>query len=173
MFDVEYLSKKKDMLTCVTVEHWHHGLAQVHRFEIRPGDDDMPPNVLYRNRYTAHAMEDKLREYGRSKEAFIASDPNRLFVSSLSPKTLESKGATAANANRAIYPFFPLGRLREESGGQLVAQADVNLLQEIDPITLIPKRLFSFATVNPDFKGIAAGCKIANARCWSSEWAAV
>ncbi|KAI9144748.1 retinal pigment epithelial membrane protein-domain-containing protein [Paraphysoderma sedebokerense] len=53
-----------------------------------------------------------------------------------------------------IIPDFPLGR--SKGGDHLICLTDASLLQEIDPITLIPKRVFRYSDINPLFQGDGA-----------------
>ncbi|KNC99767.1 uncharacterized protein SPPG_05143 [Spizellomyces punctatus DAOM BR117] len=144
LFDIEYLDKKRH-ITTFSFEHWFDGLPLVHRFQI----DGAKGEVQYRSRFTATTLENLIREYGRKTHKTTDTDLGRLGLS-----RMESDPSAVA-VNFAIQPGFPIGHGLPVSD-HLVLTTDSTLLQEIDPVTLIPKRAFRYEHIHPAFKGEVA-----------------
>ncbi|KAJ3294163.1 hypothetical protein HK104_003870 [Borealophlyctis nickersoniae] len=142
IFDIEYLDKR-DRLKIFSFEHWFDALALVHRFEI----DGEAGTVQYRSRFTSTTLEQLVRKSVRNSNGKLnETDLHRLGV-----KKMDSDPSACSTIN----PDFPLGRVR--GADHLVLTDRSSLLQEIDPITLIPKRVFRYSNINPEFTGDMAG----------------
>jgi len=143
LFDIEYISKR-NVTKVFSFEHWNDGLTLVHRYEI----DGNQNRIRYRSRFTCNTLENTIREYARNNKKVHGTDPNGIAASK------HSNDPTGYLINMNIMPDFPLGRTK--GGDHLVCLTDANLLQEIDPVTLIPKRVFRYNDINSSFQGDAA-----------------
>ncbi|KAL1921154.1 uncharacterized protein VTP21DRAFT_10870 [Calcarisporiella thermophila] len=133
-----------------TVNHPFDALPVVHRFEFADG------KVRYSNRRTARAYEERLL---RGEPAFsFGRDPCQTIfhrLQSFYKMTLGGKGArtekrdpSSSVVNVTVTPNFPLGEK-----GALVAKTDANSLQQLDPITLEPIKLFDYGLFDERLKG--------------------
>ncbi|KAI9009750.1 retinal pigment epithelial membrane protein-domain-containing protein [Gaertneriomyces semiglobifer] len=144
LFDIEYISKKQKLST-FSFEHWFDGLALIHRFEI----DVALRQVQYRSRFTARCLESLVRQHAQRTHVDTGTELGWLGL-----QKMESD-PSAVSVNFAVYPNFPLGVSAQKD--HLILTADTSVIQEIDPVTLIPKRAARYSDVNPAFKGIGAG----------------
>ncbi|KAJ3172655.1 hypothetical protein HDU88_005985 [Geranomyces variabilis] len=143
LFDIEY--KQKRTVKVLSFEHWFDGLPLVHRFEV----DFENAKVEYRSRFTAKTLEELTR---------MNADKGNLSdttggVGGLGMSRMEADPSAVC----AIHPNFPLGRGSSTSQPRLVLSSQSSILQEIDPVTLIPKHAFKYENINPAFKGNVAG----------------
>ncbi|KAJ3160586.1 hypothetical protein HDU86_000344 [Geranomyces michiganensis] len=143
LFDIEY--REKRTVKVLSFEHWFDALPLVHRFEV----DFENKKVEYRSRFTAKALEDLTRV---NADKGNLSDTTR-NVGSLGISRMDADPSAVC----AIHPNFPLGRGGIGSQPHLVASSQSSILQEIDPVTLIPKHAFKYESINPAFKGTVAG----------------
>ncbi|KAJ3182953.1 hypothetical protein HDU87_007375 [Geranomyces variabilis] len=143
LFDIEY--KQKRTVKILSFEHWFDGLPLVHRFEI----DFENEKVEYRSRFTARTLED-LTRMNADKGNFSETTGG---VGGLGISRMGADPSAAC----AIHPNFPLGRGNSTSQPHLVLSSQSSILQEIDPVTLIPKHAFKYENINPAFKGTVAG----------------
>lgn len=144
IFDLEYVSKKKS-IRVFSFEHWNDGLTLVNRIEI----DGSKNSVYYRSRFICSGLEEIVRDYAKNNKRVRGTNPNAIAHGK---QINNDPTVTLVNGN--IMPDFPLGRAK--GADHLICLTDADILQEIDPITLIPKRIFHYKDVNPNFSGDAA-----------------
>ncbi|KAF8963068.1 hypothetical protein BGZ46_001046 [Entomortierella lignicola] len=141
----------------IKIQHWFDGLAMLHRYEIQKGG-----KVTYRSRYTSN----DLRERYQKVEAidgvtFCQRDPCKtIFQKFFTTFKMAAMGAPpmgGTNTNVAViptpnFPGFmedPNAKKKHTKGPKnLVMTTDGNALQELDPITLEPLRLFSYGAID-------------------------
>ncbi|KAJ3012501.1 hypothetical protein HKX48_006259 [Thoreauomyces humboldtii] len=156
IFDIEFYSGR--IMQTMSFEHWFDGLPLVHRFEI----DGWAGEVQYRSRFTGKGLEQLVRKHAERTQNGQLPNMGRLGFKRL------AADSSAACANLAILPGFPftsgpLSGEKETSTASLLATSD-SVLQEIDPVTLLPKRAFTYADINPKFKG-SVSCPVP---CWDA-----
>ncbi|KAI8907531.1 retinal pigment epithelial membrane protein-domain-containing protein [Powellomyces hirtus] len=141
VFDLEY--RRHRQIANMSFAHWFDGLPLVHRFEI----DGENKRVEYRSRFTANSLEQMIREHAEKGRREDVSD-NKAW---LGAQKMQADPA-AVCANLAIHPNFPLGQ-GPASHPHLICTSHSSVLQEIDPVTLIPKHAMMYSDINPQFKG--------------------
>ncbi|KAJ3319263.1 hypothetical protein HDU76_000599 [Blyttiomyces sp. JEL0837] len=149
----------------VEIDHWFDGLTQIHKFSVFPDG-----TVMYNSRKTA---EDYEKNFERAQiNGFAQRDPCKtLFgritttVAALAPSIFSSSSSkptpSSYNIGVTISPDFPLAEpsakpptSKELGPRTLVAKTDAAGLQELDPTTLEPVRLFNYSDINKKFKGV-------------------
>ncbi|KAG0251469.1 hypothetical protein DFQ27_008730 [Actinomortierella ambigua] len=148
---------KSDAGKDVHIQHWFDGLAQLHKYEIHKGG-----RVTYRSRNTS----DDLRERYKTAEnvtgvTFCQRDPCKTifqkFFTTFKAATMgtgEKMEGTNVNVNVMFTPNFPGLRQgadekkkvseRKSPLRNLITTTDGNALQELDPDTLEPIRIFNY-----------------------------
>ncbi|KAJ3327247.1 hypothetical protein HDU76_012133, partial [Blyttiomyces sp. JEL0837] len=148
----------------VEIDHWFDGLTQIHKFTVYPDG-----TVSYNSRKTAQDLGDNYEQAG---VGFAQRDPCKTVFSRIAttfsaivpvPRLFSSNSqtpsATSANIGVTISPDFPLSNPLRPAAATglgpktLVVKTDAAALQELDPTTLEPVRLFSYHSVNKKFKG--------------------
>ncbi|KZT39002.1 hypothetical protein SISSUDRAFT_1020819 [Sistotremastrum suecicum HHB10207 ss-3] len=133
-----------------SITHMFDGLARHHRFEIKDGA------VFYRSRDGADALEEQIKKSGRYPGVTFAQRPDpceriwRKFFTLFEPAYNMSGDPRGFSAG--VTPV--LGHSwdgRKES--RVTMLTDVNVAQVVDPETLEPQALFSYANLHPDLKG--------------------
>ncbi|VUC38110.1 unnamed protein product [Clonostachys rosea] len=151
------------------LQHWFDGLATLHKFEFSGGQ------VIYRSRYTAEGVMKKAREdgylstmtfglnpntplkesgdpcwakLGNLQSVFYAGNhpgPDDLSVSVVPRRSFHV--ATDGNPNSRGTPAD------NPAGEEIMCGTDFNLLQICDAKTLEPKRMVTYATIDPELQG--------------------
>lgn len=148
--------------------HFHHpfdGLAMLHRFEIHGGEN---ARVIYTSRHTATGVESRILQ-DDSTLVFFGPDPCKTIFGRIQSVfhqirdhgqgVIERRMQTDAegeNINVAIAPNFPLPDDLEkewgiDAGMALVVKTDANMIQLVDNVTLKPKKIFTYKTVDPAY----------------------
>jgi torulene dioxygenase len=150
---------KKTGKEAYQVEHWFDGFTQIHRFEITTDG-----KVVYRSRNTAEGAVALIKAEGDPVIAFGQTDPCVSlfgkffsFFSTMKKATSRRVGDMPANARNVgvtVSPDFPIpqpptGKIAGQPS-TLVIKTDQNALQQIDPITLEPIKLYGYENLNPD-----------------------
>ncbi|KAF9947812.1 hypothetical protein BGZ70_002494 [Mortierella alpina] len=156
-YDLETESGKQ-----VHIQHWFDGLTQLHRYEIAKGGQ-----VSYRSRNTSN----DLRERYKKAEAvtgvtFCNRDPCKTifnkFFTTFKTAAFGNPPMGGTDTNVAVIPTanFPglmdrdehISKEGNKSNGttlrNLVMNTDGNVMQEIDPVTLEPRRLFTYGDID-------------------------
>ncbi|KAG0252331.1 hypothetical protein BG011_007037 [Mortierella polycephala] len=144
----------------IHIQHWFDGLAQIHRYEIQKGG-----LVSYRSRFTSN----DLREEYKKAEAvtgvtFCQRDPCKTifqkFFTTFKTATLGGPPIAGTGTNVAVIPTANFPGLMDKTdpnktnsgskGGlrNLITTTDGNVLQELDPVTLEPIRLFTYGDID-------------------------
>jgi torulene dioxygenase len=152
-----------------TIFHFNHpfdGLAMLHRFEIHGGQN---ARITYTSRHTANGVKSRILR-DDSTLVFFGPDPCKTIFGRLQSVyhqlldlgrgEIERRMETDAegeNINVTITPNFPLGEDLEKEWGvnagmALVVKTDANMLQLIDNETLEPKKLFTYAVIDKEYK---------------------
>ncbi|KAJ3190819.1 hypothetical protein HK101_008331 [Irineochytrium annulatum] len=159
-------AKSKTGKETYEISHWFDGLTQIHKFSVLPDG-----KVTYMSRMTAKGLERHIAKTGELGIAFAQRDPcktffSRLFtfVSTLTGNVEKLSGADEDNIGVTISTNFPLTTEGDGKGlghnedmalgpRNIVVKSDKAGLQELDPVTLEPLRVFSYETINPKFSG--------------------
>ena len=159
MFDIETCQRQDGKLSITSADRWTDGLAVMHRFQFQNDADGNLTSVIYRNRHIANSLEERLRKPSSSHFA----QPNQ-WLSRHMYQHKWNPEPTIVNANHhLLLSAFPYGRklsdprtrdIVERSETQLLAMSDMPLVQEVDPVTLVPKKVVSLYQVNPQFGGL-------------------
>ncbi|KAI9256222.1 carotenoid oxygenase [Sporodiniella umbellata] len=140
-----------------SIRHAFDGLPTVHRFEIGGTTN----TIRHRSRHTAKALEQRIRS-GASALVFFGHLPilsffpwlmhalSRFCRLVLLPTSL---ALDTASVGVTVSPNYPLPADGFSQPLSLVAKTDANLLQILDPVTLVPERLFSYAQYDPRLDG--------------------
>ncbi|EPB86031.1 hypothetical protein HMPREF1544_07191 [Mucor circinelloides 1006PhL] len=146
------------------IGHPFDGLAMLHRFEIS-GETQ---SVKYNSRHTSHGVERRIGQRDPTLLTFGPDPCKTIFGRIQSVYHHISKfGANAAlqendaefdMVNVTVTPNFPLGAdLEQETGVKrgeaLVVKRDANTLQVVDPETLKPLKMFTYAHVSKKLQG--------------------
>ncbi|KAG0076806.1 hypothetical protein BGZ93_000537 [Podila epicladia] len=164
-YDLETESGKQ-----VHIQHWFDGLAQIHRYEIKKGG-----KVSYRSRNTSNDLR---KRYQKAEAVtgvtFCQRDPCKTifnkFFTTFKTATLGGPPMGGTDTNVAVIPSpnFPglmdskdhnLEQKSDANGKSdrtvlrnLVMNTDGNVMQEIDPVTLEPLRLFTYGDIDDSLK---------------------
>ncbi|KAJ3193059.1 hypothetical protein HK101_005498 [Irineochytrium annulatum] len=151
------------------ISHWFDGLTQIHKFSVMPNG-----KVTYMSRATAKGVERHLANNGATSITFGQKDPCKTFfgrmftfVTTLTGNVEKFRGADETNVGVTISTNFPLetvgaravlGKNEDQTRGprNIVVKSDMASLQELDPVTLEPLRVFSYRKINPQFSGQGA-----------------
>ncbi|TPX34660.1 hypothetical protein SmJEL517_g02720 [Synchytrium microbalum] len=146
-----------------SIHHWFDGMSVIHRFDIRTDG-----SVWYSSRATANGEEAAISESGISGVAFAQRDICRsLFKKVFTTFTAltgiarpaSSGKPDSANVGVTVslnYPLAKSARKSTSTGNEpltLLVKTDANILQELDPVTLEPVRVFNYTEINPAFPG--------------------
>ena len=139
----------------------------LHRFEIHGGEN---PHVTYNSRHTATGVVSRILR-DDSTLVFFGPDPCKTIfgriqsvyhqISDSGQGVVEKRMKTDAegeNINVAMAPNFPLGEELEkewgvDAGMALVVKTDANMMQLIDNETLKPKKIFTYGSIDKEYKG--------------------
>ncbi|KAJ3047274.1 hypothetical protein HK097_011693 [Rhizophlyctis rosea] len=146
IFDIEYEDRHKN-LKVFSVQHWFDGLGLVHRFQIDAGKAG--DKIQYRGRFTSLSLQDLIRQHVKRTGKRVDTDLGHLGV-----RTMHSDPAACA-ITQAVTPSFPLSK--PHGSDHLVLSNQSATLQEIDSVTLLPKRAFRYDQINPAFTESRAG----------------
>ncbi|KAG0336264.1 hypothetical protein BG000_006760 [Podila horticola] len=163
-YDLETESGKQ-----VHIQHWFDGLAQLHRYEIKKGG-----NVSYRSRNTSNDLRERyLKAEAVTGVTFCQRDPCKTifnkFFTTFKTATMGGPPMGGTDTNVAVIPTpnFPglmdredrsLDKRSDADGKSrtalrnLVMNTDGNVMQEIDPVTLEPIRLFTYGDIDDSLK---------------------
>ncbi|KAG0234625.1 hypothetical protein BGW42_006376 [Actinomortierella wolfii] len=153
---------KSDSGKEVHIQHWFDGLAQLHKYEIHRGG-----RVTYRSRNTSNDLRERYKKAEKvTGVTFCQRDPCKTifqkFFTTFKAATVgtgEKMEGTNTNVNVMFTPNFPglkdgefyktpeAQKKREERKSRLrnlITTTDGNALQELDPDTLEPVRLFDY-----------------------------
>ncbi|KAI8989304.1 putative carotene oxygenase [Pilobolus umbonatus] len=146
------------------VGHPFDGLAMVHRFEIS-GDKQ---SVIYNSRHTSRGVEKRIGQRDPTLLTF-GPDPCKTIFGRIqtvyhhiskfgSNAVLQESDPEFDMVNVTATPNFPIGEALEKETGinrgeALVIKRDANTLQAIDPITLEPIKMFTYAHVDGKIQG--------------------
>ncbi|KAF9978363.1 hypothetical protein BGZ73_002746 [Actinomortierella ambigua] len=146
----------------VHIQHWFDGLAQLHKYEIHKGG-----RVTYRSRNTSNDLRERYQKAEKvTGVTFCQRDPCKTifqkFFTTFKAATIgtgEKMEGTNTNVNVMFTPNFP--GLRDDRNyptdaekkkrqgrksplRNLITTTDGNALQELDPDTLEPVRIFDY-----------------------------
>ncbi|KAG0341481.1 hypothetical protein BG004_006011 [Podila humilis] len=147
----------------VHIQHWFDGLTQIHRFEIQKGG-----HVSYLSRNTSNDLREGYKNAEKvTGVTFCQRDPCKTifqkFFTTFRTAVFGGQVMSGTNTNVAVMPVvnFPGLIDRQDQDGQksantkpcrnprnLVMTTDGNALQELDPATLEPRRLFSYGNID-------------------------
>ncbi|KAF8927535.1 carotenoid oxygenase [Dissophora ornata] len=149
----------------VHIQHWFDGLAQVHRYEIQKGG-----KVSYRSRNTSNDLR---KRYEKAEKVtgvtFCQRDPCKTifqkFFTTFKTATVGGEAISGTEINVAVIPTpnFP-GLMEKKSadaksagGGNpnirnLIMNTDGNVVQQLDPVTLEPIKLFTYGDIDDYLK---------------------
>ncbi|KAL1915497.1 uncharacterized protein VTP21DRAFT_6621 [Calcarisporiella thermophila] len=139
----------------IHIQHWFDGLAQVHRYEIQKGGQ-----VAYRSRNTSNGLAQRYKKAEAiTGVTFCQRDPCKTifnkFFTTFKTLTLGVEPSTSAtDVNVAViptpnFPGFADSKLAAEKPlRNLITTTDGNVLQELDPVTLEPIRLFTYGDID-------------------------
>ncbi|KAI9472364.1 MAG: putative carotene oxygenase [Benjaminiella poitrasii] len=144
------------------IGHPFDGLAMLHRFEITNG------SVKYNSRHTSHGVERRIAQRDPTLLTF-GPDPCKTIFGRMQTvyHHISKFGTNAAlqendpefdMVNVTVTPNFPLGKALESETGvkrgeALVVKRDANTLQVVDPETLKPLKMFTYAHVSKKLQG--------------------
>ncbi|KAI7852052.1 carotenoid oxygenase [Circinella umbellata] len=145
------------------IQHAFDGLPFVHRFEL----SSEKQAVLYNNRLIADSMERELLDNPKANITFFGHTPKLSakngfmnmvgrFRELSSSQKKSDMNPSGENVGVTISPNFPLPNKFKPARNDehiLVAKTDINILQHINPSTLIPERLFDYSDYNNDLAG--------------------
>ncbi|KAF9113373.1 hypothetical protein BGX27_001701 [Mortierella sp. AM989] len=139
----------------VTIQHWFDGLAMIHRYEIQKGGQ-----VSYRSRFTSNDLRERYEKAETvTGVTFCQRDPCKTafqkFFTTFKMAAFGAPPMGGSDTNVAViptpnFPGFPDDPNTKKKGGlkNLVMTTDGNALQELDPVTLEPRRLFSYGAID-------------------------
>lgn len=147
--------------------HWFDGLGMLHKFRMNGGE------ILYSSRYTSAGLAKKAKRDGCVKTAFFGNDANEplkstqdpcnaLFGSSQSTFTpTEPPNPDGVIVNVAPRRGMHLPNSDPQSDDaaldpardEILNHTDWNLLQVCDAKTLEPKRILTYAEIDPELNG--------------------
>ncbi|RKP08121.1 carotenoid oxygenase, partial [Thamnocephalis sphaerospora] len=108
------------------------------------------------SRITARKLESKIRENGGYQPdrpgTLFRSDTNQSFFAGLLRSASRKLKPEAEACGAMIHTRFPIFGETE----YIYCQNQSNLVQQLDPYDLTPKKIFSWETLNPLFKGAQA-----------------
>lgn len=161
LFDLEYL-KDGDLVNC-TINRWQYGLGMLHRIDIR--HTTLGTEINYRSKYLARNLEKILRKRIELKKLKVINDNPNNFITShyLARGRLGQIDASSANcvSGLRIAANFDRDQLSfPDEAYNIICTSSFNLIQEVDEVSLLPKRLLGFEDINPLFKGSGACPKI-------------
>ncbi|KAH9911044.1 carotenoid oxygenase [Fomitopsis serialis] len=156
------------------IQHWFDGIAMHHRFEILPASEGQSSRVLYRSHKGAPDLEQRIAELFSFAQRQRDTDPCANFFEKVSTSFASLDDAVAAMSKRertnklsnvavTMTPDFPgirlPGRERDDDENRMgprviVSKTDANLLQVLDPTTLEPLDLVSYAHIDPRLSGL-------------------
>lgn len=166
------------------VNHWFDGFTQNHRFAFTKDPSSGKIKVTYNSRHSSNGKKadiahrgfetsggfsqttPKRRVWGPNGPPESKVDPNVIDPQTNMPVNLLLQLKAFAEQPRPPLPTQPdsanvgvtidANWLRTPSGPTLVARTDANMLQRLDPVTLEPVELFTWAKYNPDLTGQSA-----------------
>ncbi|KAG0013304.1 hypothetical protein BGZ81_001092 [Podila clonocystis] len=151
----------------IKIQHWFDGLAQIHRYEIQKGG-----SVTYRSRNTSN----DLRERYEKAEAitgvtFCQRDPCKTifqkFFTTFKMAAFGGPVMSGTDTNVAVIPVINFPGFKNDPNVKLkktppknqnpnvqnlVMNTDGNVMQELDPVTLEPLRLFTYGDIDDSLK---------------------
>ncbi|KAJ3114206.1 hypothetical protein HDU96_002421 [Phlyctochytrium bullatum] len=139
------------------ISHWFDGVTQIHKFSILPDG-----SVEYMSRKTGAAYEEHIRKTGNIGITFGQRDPCKTFFSRMftfARMILGTADEGVPNVGVTISPNFPLKNPtvinNDPSLGPrtLVAKTDAAVLQELDPVTLMPLKYIRYEEINEKIAG--------------------
>ncbi|KAG0242103.1 carotenoid oxygenase [Mortierella sp. GBAus27b] len=150
-----------------TIQHWFDGLAQLHRYEIQKGG-----RVTYRSRNTSNDLRERYKKAETvTPVTFCQRDPCKTifqkFFTTFKTATMGGPPITGTNTNVAVIPTpnFPGfkdsgepkrtytdGSKTNPNLRNLITTTDGNVLQQLDPVTLEPIRLFTYGDIDDSLK---------------------
>ncbi|KAI9599252.1 retinal pigment epithelial membrane protein-domain-containing protein [Syncephalis fuscata] len=154
IFDVSYTRQGENgsETRYYSFGHWFDTIPLVQKLEI----DGRRNAVHYRSRITARKLESKIRENGGYQPdrpgTLFRSDTNQSFFAGLLRSAPKKPKADAEACGAMIHTRFPLFGQTEF----IYTQNQSNLIQQLDPRDLTPKKIFSWEMLNPAFKGAQA-----------------
>ncbi|KAJ8084349.1 hypothetical protein PM082_003118 [Marasmius tenuissimus] len=160
------IPSSKDSSKHITVQHWFDGLSMNHRFEIHSGGQ----RVSYRSRKSADDYEQSAAEKGVLPGVTFAQRQDicqTIFKKFFTVFQQPAATSTPSSANvgvtlspdmpgwKKVIDGLPAGTLSHEHTGPkyLVAKTDANLLQLLDPVSLEPLSISTYAKVDPRLDG--------------------
>ncbi|KAF9957780.1 hypothetical protein BGZ72_001355 [Mortierella alpina] len=146
----------------IHIEHWFDGLTQLHRYEIAKGG-----KVSYRSRNTSSDLHERYKKAEKvTGVTFCNRDPCKTifnkFFTTFKSAVIGGPPMSGTDTNVTVMPRanFPglmdrvdqSSKEGDKSNGpkirNLVMNTDGNILQEIDPVTLEPIRLFTYGDID-------------------------
>ncbi|KAF9911160.1 hypothetical protein BX616_010658, partial [Lobosporangium transversale] len=150
----------------VKIQHWFDGLAQIHRYEIQKGG-----RVSYRSRNTSDDLRERYKKAERvTGVTFCQRDPCKTifqkFFTTFKTATLGGAPISGTDTNVAVIPTINFPGFKEDPAKRhksndgktdsnvrnFVMNTDGNVLQELDPVTLEPIRLFTYGDIDDSLK---------------------
>ncbi|KAG0304430.1 hypothetical protein BGZ98_005522 [Dissophora globulifera] len=148
----------------IHIQHWFDGLGQIHRYEIQQGG-----LVSYRSRNTS---DDLRKRYEKAEMVtgvtFCNRDPCKTifqkFFTTFKIAAVGGPAMSGTDTNVIVMPTLNFPGLKEDVNGRkksndqpknirnLVVTTDGNAIQELDPVTLEPIRLFSYGDIDDALK---------------------
>ncbi|KAG0043246.1 hypothetical protein BGZ83_011684 [Gryganskiella cystojenkinii] len=143
----------------IKIQHWFDGLAQIHRYEIQRGG-----RVTYRSRNTSNDLRERYEKAEKiTGITFCQRDPCKTifqkFFTTFKMAALGAAPMSGTDTNVAVIPtvnFAGLKSLPDEGKKKsqnsnienFVMNTDGNAMQELDPDTLEPRRLFTYGDID-------------------------
>ncbi|KAG0052336.1 hypothetical protein BGZ83_002729 [Gryganskiella cystojenkinii] len=147
----------------IKIQHWFDGLAQIHRYEIQRGG-----RVSYRSRNTANDLHERYKKAEAiTGVTFCQRDPCKtIFQKFFTTFKIAVQGAppmSGTDTNVIVLPVinFPGFKIdpdlkskknQNPNVNNLVMNTDSNVMQELDPVTLEPQRLFTYGDIDDSLK---------------------
>ncbi|KAL0576582.1 hypothetical protein V5O48_005414 [Marasmius crinis-equi] len=156
----------KDPSRNVTVQHWFDGLTMNHRFEVHPGGQ----RVSYRSRKSTDDYEKAVAEkeilpgvsFGQRRDIcetifkkFFTVFKQSTDITSPSSNNIGVTISPEMPGWKQVIDGLPEGTLTHEHSGPkyIVAKTDANLLQLLDPVSLEPLEISTYAKMDPRLEG--------------------
>ncbi|KAG0364700.1 carotenoid oxygenase [Gamsiella multidivaricata] len=146
----------------IHIQHWFDGLAQIHRYEIQRGG-----RVSYRSRNTSNDLRKRYEKAESVTDVtFCQRDPCKTifqkFFTTFKIATVGNPPMGGTGTNVGVIPTFNFPGLMETgptktgktnpNARNMVMNTDGNVLQELDPVTLEPIRLFTYGDIDDALK---------------------
>ncbi|KAF4503542.1 retinal pigment epithelial membrane family [Fusarium agapanthi] len=135
----------------VVVKHWFDGLAMLHKFRM---EDD---RVHYTSRYTTEDVVKKAKENGFLQSLMAGLNANTplkdaqdLCPDEFNVNILPRRGLHLPTNGNPYDKGTPSQNPEKE---EIIVCADFNMLQVVDGKTLEPKRMLTYATIDPELQG--------------------